>query len=75
MSTKLLQDKLKQCHTFVIKVMFLCKQAGQDMLPSIIFLATRVNKSNTKDWKKLDKIIYYLHATKPDRAKMSAYNS
>jgi hypothetical protein len=37
-SNKLPQNKIKTFHMFVMKGMFLCKQARQDLLPSIVFL-------------------------------------
>ena len=48
-STRLEEEKEKKNHTFVVKGMFLCKLARQDLLPSIIFLATRVKEPNQKD--------------------------
>ena len=41
-SSKLDEQKAKIFHTFVMKSMFLCKQARQDVLPGIICLTTRV---------------------------------
>jgi hypothetical protein len=48
-STRLPENKMKIFHTFVIKGLFLCKQARQDMLLGIVYFATKVkepNKSN-----------------------------
>ena len=42
MSLTLSQEKTKVFHTFVMKGMFLCKRARQDLLPGIVFLTTRV---------------------------------
>jgi hypothetical protein len=52
-SNKLPQDQVKIFHTFVMKGMLLCKQARQDLLPGIVFLASRVKDPNEADWKKL----------------------
>jgi hypothetical protein len=74
-SPKLSQEKAKILHTFVMKGMFLCKRARQDVLPGIVFLATRVKDPNHQDWIKLIKILNYLKATKDDIVKMSADDS
>ena len=71
-SNKLPEDKKKIFHTFVMKGMFLCKRARQDVLPGIVYLATRINEPNENDWKKLMRMMNYLQATKKDIAKMSA---
>jgi hypothetical protein len=74
-SPKLSQEKAKNFHTFVMKGMFLCKRARQDLLPGIVFLTTRVKNPNHQDWMKLIKIMNYLKATKNDIVRMSADNS
>ena len=71
-SDKLPQDKVKIFHTFVMKGMFLCKRARQDLLPGIVFLASRVKEPNEAEWKKLLRMLDYLQATKKDIAHMSA---
>ena len=43
----------KTFHTFVMKGMFLSKQARQDIHPAIVFLSTRVKSPTDQDWKKL----------------------
>ena len=72
---RLSEEKSKIFHTFVMKGMFLCKRARQDLLPGIIFLSTRVKEPNEGDWKKLSRIINFLQATKDEIASMSADNS
>jgi hypothetical protein len=74
-SPKLPEDKAKVFHTFVMKGMFLCKRARQDLLPGIVFLATRVRDPNQSDWKKLLRLMNYLKATKCEVAQMSADGS
>ena len=44
-------------HTFVMKSMFLCKRAKQDMLPGIVFLATRVKEPNKTIGRNLQKCL------------------
>ena len=41
-SNNLNENKKKTFHIFVMKGMFLCKRARQDLLPGIVFLLTRV---------------------------------
>jgi hypothetical protein len=55
--------------------MFLCKQARQDVLPGIVYLATRVKEPNNSNRKKLVRLMNYLQATKTNIAKMSADNT
>jgi hypothetical protein len=71
-SPRLPEDKMKIFHTVVMKGMFLCKRARQDVLPGIVYLATRVKEPNASDWKKLVRLMNYLQATRNDIAKMSA---
>ena len=71
-SNKIPQDKAKIFHTFVMKGMFLCKRAGQDVLPGIIFLTTRVKDPNQEDWIKLTRILNYLKTTEKEIVKMEA---
>jgi hypothetical protein len=52
-SNNLPQEKIKTFHMFVLKRMFLCKQARQNLLPGIVFLASRVKEPNEGDQKKL----------------------
>jgi hypothetical protein len=56
---------------FVMKRMFLCKQERQNLLLSIIFLASKVKNPNEGDWKKLQRILNYLQSTQDDVACLS----
>jgi hypothetical protein len=58
-----------------MKGMFLCKQAKQDLLPGIVFLASRVKDPNKADWKKLQHMLDYLQGTQDDVACLSADNT
>jgi hypothetical protein len=71
-SNKLPQDQVKIFHTFMMKGMFLCRQARQDLLPGLVFLASRVKDPNKADWKKLQRMLDYLHGTQDDVACLSA---
>jgi hypothetical protein len=71
-SNKLPQDQVKIFHRFVMKGMFLCKRARQDLFLGIVFLASRVKDPNDADWKKLQRILDYLQGTQDDIACLSA---
>jgi hypothetical protein len=58
-----------------MKGKFLCKQAKQNVLLGIVYLATRVKEPNKSSWKKLVRLMHYFQTTKNDIAKMSANNS
>ena len=55
--------------------MFLCKRARQDLLPGIVFLATRVCEVTDSDWKKLTRLMDYPQSTRDKVAKMSIDNT
>jgi len=65
-SKQLDPERARVFHTFVMKGMFLCKRARQDVQPAVAFLATRVTEPNEGDWKKLVKLMNFLKATKDD---------
>jgi hypothetical protein len=75
-TSKLLADKRREIfHTFVMKGMFLCKRARQDIQPAIVFLSGRTSKPNDGDWKKLIRLLNFLNRTQDDVATLEADNS
>jgi hypothetical protein len=75
-NSKLLSDKTRQhFHTFVMKGMFVCKRARQDVQPGIIFLSSRVTKPTVNDWTKLVRLMGFLNATQDDVATLEADDS
>ncbi len=66
------KKKAEVFHTFVMKGMFLCKRARQDIQPAIAFLATRVKEPNEADWQKLIRVLRYLKATQNDVLRLEA---
>ena len=50
-------------HTTVAKGLFLCKRARPVIQPTIEFLSTRVISPTEMDWKKLIRLLEYLHGT------------
>ena len=62
---ELLEDDQREVfHSFVAKGLFLSKRARVDIHPTISVLATRVRKPNESDWKKVVRMMRYLHSTK-----------
>ena len=61
---QLSDDKADTYHTITAKGLFLCKRARPDIQTTIAFLSTRVKNSDEDDWKKLQRLISYLKATK-----------
>ena len=75
-NAKALSDKERtNFHTFVMKCMFLCKRARQDIQPGISFLSTRTIKPNEGDWRKLIRLLFFLKATQNDVAELEADDS
>lgn len=65
-------NKLRECKTlqfriFLMKGMFICKQARQDIQPGITFRATRTYKIIEGDWNKL-LVIEFPKITQDDTA-------
>jgi hypothetical protein len=71
-SKKLDDERARIFHTFVMKGMFLCKRARQDIQPGIAFLATQTSEPNEGDWAKLVKILTFLRATRDEVRSMKA---
>jgi hypothetical protein len=71
-SPKIAEDKSSIFHTFFMKSMFLCKHVKQDVLLSIVFLATRVKGFNQQDYIKLVKLMNYLKAMDDEIPKTNA---
>ena len=59
-------DRSGTFYTFVMKAMFLCKQARQDIHPAVAFLATRVKQPSVQDWEKLIRMMSFLQTTQDD---------
>ena len=74
-SKKLDDERASIFHTFVMKGMFLCKRARQDIQPGIAFLLTRTSAPTEQDWTKLVKLMVFLKVTQDEVAKMKADNT
>ena len=69
----LLDAKQKQeYHTFVAKALFLCGRARPDIRQVVSVLSTRVQSPSQDDWKKLERLMLFLHSTKMDKLILSA---
>ena len=60
---KLNETQAKMFHTYVAKLLFLCKRARPDLQTAVAFLTTRVQSPDIDDWKKLSRTIRYLRLT------------
>ena len=70
---RLLDDERKEVfHSFVAKCLFLSKRARLDTLLTVSVLASRVQKPNESDWKKLVRLMKYIHSTKGWHLTLSA---
>ena len=63
--TKDVLDDVKRdiFHSTTAKLLYLEKRARPDIEPTIAFLTTRVNLPSVDDWKKLKRVLTYLHCT------------
>jgi hypothetical protein len=71
-SKKLDKERASIFYTFVMKAMFVCKRARQDIQPRVAFLSTRVREPTEQDWSKLVRIMDFLKRTQDDVAKLYA---
>ena len=63
-SMKKLPEKQKKIfHHTVAQLLYLYKRTRPDLAPAVPFLTTRVSEPDQDDWKKLCKVIQYLHCT------------
>ena len=60
---KLTGDKREGFHSIVAKLLWTMKRARPDLETAIGFLCTRVDKSDTDDWRKLRRVIAFVKCT------------
>jgi len=63
---KLGDNKSKEFHITVAKVLFLCKRSRPDLQPTVTFLGTRVQSPDEDDWKRLLRLLKHLEQTVED---------
>ena len=57
------EEVRKRFHSAVAKLLYLAKRARPDILTPVSYLATKVQKCDEEDMRKLDRAISYLRAT------------
>jgi hypothetical protein len=62
-ATRLSEAKRTLLHSITAKLLFVVKRARPDSQVPISFLTGRVTKADTDDWKKLKRLLMYLHGT------------
>jgi len=63
-AAELEQSNADTFHSRVAKLLYLAKRTRPDLLAAVGFLATRVHKPTTQDWRKLDRVLKYINSTK-----------
>ena len=71
-SKRLDDERSSVFHTFTMKLMFVSKQARQDIQPGVAFLATRTGCSTEQDWNKLVRILSFLKKTQNQIMRLEA---
>ena len=61
-------------HSRVAKLLYMAKRARPDLLTAVGFLATRVSNPTQEDWKKLERVLRYVNATRNMWLTLSASN-
>jgi hypothetical protein len=57
------KPKRKILHSITAKLLFVTKRARPDISVPITFLSSRVTKADEDDWKKLKRLLQYIHGT------------
>jgi hypothetical protein len=65
-------ENSKVFHTWVAKCLFACKRARPDIHPPTTLLCTRVKGPNEDDWRKLTRMLEYIHGTRDDVLRLAA---
>jgi hypothetical protein len=63
-AVKLDDNKRKEFHSNVQRLLYLSKRVRMDILLAIAFLSTRVREPDEDDWKKLERVLKYLNSTR-----------
>jgi hypothetical protein len=62
-ATKLEDERAQLFHTIVAKLLWICKRSRPDIHTAIAFLSRRTKEPDEDDWKKLRRLLIYLHST------------
>ena len=63
-ATKLSEEKAQLFHHLVAKLLYLSHRTRQDIQMAVAFLCMRVQSSDEEDYKKLTRVMNYLHTSK-----------
>ena len=69
------EERAKILHTFVAKLLFVCKRSRPDTQVAVAFLTTRVRKPDEDDWKKLIRLVKYIKSTVEMKLTLSSNNT
>ena len=69
------EKKAKILHTFVAKLLFVCKRPRPDTQVTVSFLTTTVRKPDEDDWKKLTRLVKYIKSTVETKLTLSSNNT
>jgi hypothetical protein len=58
------EEKRKQFHSLVAKMLYLVMKSRPECLTAVAFLATRVSRCTEHDWEKLVRLLRYVNVTK-----------
>ena len=63
---KLKGEQVETFSSLVAKLLWVCQRGRMDCSPAVDFLCTRVKSPDVEDWKKLKRLISFLHQTIDD---------
>ena len=63
-SPELDTERRQQFHSRVAKILYLGKRVRPDLLPTVAFLSTRVQRSTEQDWTKLMRLLQYINGSR-----------
>eukprot|EP01042_Synura_sphagnicola_P036472 gene36472-biopygen6689 len=63
-SPELDTERRQQFHSRVAKILYLGKRVRPDLLPTVAFLSTRVQRSTEQDWIKLMRLLQYINGSR-----------
>ena len=73
-ATPLSKERRELLHHLVAKLLFVSTRARPDIHLPISFLTSRVSKADEDDWKKLQRLLQYIHSTIDLKLTLSASN-
>lgn len=74
-SPSLVGPKADKFRSLVMKVMYVAQRCRTDLLTTLAFLCTRVDKATNQDWEKLRRLITYMNGSKNDTLTLGVESS